>query len=329
MNSEIDVTKRKLKRLYFKGGNKNIEIPNWGYFFIELGELISQLVADDFRSIIALAVPARNFSSSLISFGNIVRKLQSSQNNDYLKYAEYLKTLPPGTPILLRSEVGKKFKGLLNGYVAFDNTLHFAVQYEQSATRYIKIDESMRIEVLNTDVNLKKTQKGRTLASETDFCVAILGSKCASLLVTESKLETVIIGPKKSVEAEVTTQEFLTHGGQTGTLQEILRVREFQNENKSSRSRIISDKARAVTTHSGILDPPLVIFDGAQGFLKWRSYWTASNWVIVLDQTEYQFEAAVEQVKREFHYRKDNCGLEITSLDIPAGIEAMSFGVGR
>jgi hypothetical protein len=328
MNSKIDAKKREITELFYEHNGKNTQLSSWGEYFIKLGESTRQLVADKSRIVIALAVPTRVFSSTLISFGYIVRRLQFSKDDNYYKHAEYLKSLPPGTPVLLRSVDGKKYKGELGEHRNFNDTLYFEIKYEQSSTRYVRIEESKRIEILDTEVVLPRTQKGREIALESDFCTAIIGPKCASSLISESNLEAVIIGPKKAIEDEATAQEFSVRGEQTGTLQEILRVKEFQNNTKSYRSRTISDRIRATGVHSGISDPPLVIFDGAQGFLKWRSYWKKSSWIVILDRTEYQFDAAINQINREYiMHRKGDNGLEMSDLHIPLGIEMTAFEV--
>lgn len=326
MNGEIDMLGKKFTELYYRQEDKNIQLPDWGYFFIELGVFSSHFIQGNSRLIIALTVPIRSFCSPLITYGYVCNKWQNFPKKNYLEYAEYLKTLPLGTPILLHSEVGRNFKGLLKGYKVIDNILYFAVEYEQSSTRYVKINESRRIEVIQSNVVLPKNQKGRAESPTSDFCLAILGSEYTPLQYIESNLEAVIIGPKNKIEAEVMNQEFTVSRGQVGTLQDILRIKEFQSDTKFYRSRIISDRIKLTKIQSGVEDSPLVVFDGAQGFLKWRNYWRESAWVVVLERTEYQFDSAVEQINREFTLRgKENNYIELVNLEVPVGIELMIF----
>ena len=63
--------------------------------------------------------------------------------------------------------------------------------------------------------------------------------------------------------------------GDIGTLQDILRTREFQNSKSPYRSIVISDRIKFVPVHSNINDPPLAIFDGCQSYLKWREFLVA------------------------------------------------------
>jgi len=328
MNSKNGVIKNDFVELLFKHNNKTIQLANWCDFFIELGGLTSRFVTNDSKFITALAVPTRSFSSTLISFGYIIKRIKAHQDDDFYAYAEYLKTLPLGTPVLVRSAVGKKFKGLLHEHVTYNDKLQFGIKVERSSIRYIKAEESKRIEIIDSDVDLPKTQKGRAIIPETDFCAAILGKECASSLISKTNLEIVIIGPKKLVRNEVIDQEFLTRQGQAGVLQEILRVKEFQSHTKSYRTRIISDRNKAKKVHSSISDPSLVIFDGAQGFLKWRGYWKKSNWIVILDRTEYQFDPGLEQINKEYILNRKNDYIpELVNFEIPSGIEMMVFEV--
>ena len=45
---------------------------------------------------------------------------------------------------------------------------------------------------------------------------------------------------------------------------------------------------------------PLVVFDGAGGFLKWRDKWAHCNWIVILDRTEPRFTEAVQVVNEKY-----------------------------
>lgn len=324
------VTNKKLINFLYKNDIGFSPLPTWTNFYIELGEHISRLVSDDTRWIVALAVPTRTFCASLISFGFIASRASLIISKNHTAHAEYLKSLSKGTPVVLRSQSGKDFKGIYMGFIAGDQ-LYFGVQYEKnnSSTIYISVEKSKRIEVLNDECyKLPRTQKGRTASDSSQFCEAILGDKCSHSFISTSYLESVIIGPKNLLRKEISEQIFATQNNQTGTLQEIIRVKEFQSNTMAYRSRIISDRIRATPVHSKISDPPLTIFDGSQSFLKWRSFWKGSNWVVVLEKAEYQFYPATEQIKREYALNStNNTPAEFTTSEIPPGIEMTVFEV--
>lgn len=324
------VTNKKIINFLYKNDIGFSSLPTWTKFYIELGEYISCLVSDDTCWIVALAVPTRTFCASLISFGFISSRASLIISKNHTAHAEYLKSLPNGTPVVLRSQSGKDLKGILKGFFAGDQP-YFGVQYEKnnSSTKFISVEESKRIEVLNDECyKLPRTQKGRSASDSSHFCEAILGAECSHSFISISNLESVIIGPKNLLKKEISEQIFATQNYQTGTLQEIIRAKEFQNNTMAYRSRIISDRIRATPVHSRISDPPLTLFDGSQSFLKWRSFWKRSNWVVVLEKPEYQFYPATEQIKREYALNStNNTPTEFTTSEIPPGIEMTVFEV--
>jgi len=325
---EKNIDQTNLIKLYYKSNNKLLKLLTWCDFFTQTGKMISDEVDENSKFIFALALPTRSFASGLISLGYIISRIQLNHNVNNYSYTEYLITLPKNTPIILRSADGKKYKGLLLSSCWRNGTGYFELALGKSSFRYIKFEEANRIEVTDSKVNLPNIQKGRPINPESDFCVDLIGKEFISDLTSESTFELAIIGPKNLIRQEVTCQEFSTLKGYGGNLQEILRIKEFQSIAKAYRSRIVSDRIKAVKIHSNIKDPPVVIFDGAQGFLKWRTYWKQSNWIIILDRTEYQFQVAVEQINREYSLqRTENIEIDPLKSNIPIGVEMMAYKV--
>lgn len=64
-----------------------------------------------------------------------------------------------------------------------------------------------------------------------------------------------------------------------GTLQEVLRVREFSSANQSYRSQVFSVNNRKLPGTAGRMKPAFAVFDGATGFLKWREKFRNSDWI--------------------------------------------------
>ena len=150
---------------------------------------------------------------------------------------------------------------------------------------------------------------------------------CADNLSLSTNFEEVIIGPKSILRKEITEEIFATRNGVKGTLQEILRTKNFQNTTAAYRSIIVSDRIKFEPDHSKLQDPPLAIFDGSQGYLKWRNFWKKSSWIVILDRTENQFESAVEQITKEYIQIRVERKSEIRLGNIPKGIEVMVFQV--
>ena len=43
-----------------------------------------------------------------------------------------------------------------------------------------------------------------------------------------------------------------------------------------------------------------MIFESGSGFLKWRDAWRHSDWVVLFDQTEAEFDVAVQAFNEEY-----------------------------
>lgn len=328
----VMVVNKQLKGLLYKDNDSYYPLPHWGMFYIDLGQTISQFISCNTRLVIALSVPTRTYCASLISLGFIAWKASNIDEADYLLHAEYLKSLPGGTPVRFRSQSRKKFNGIYQGCFKRGNQIGFLVKTDKEyATEwFIRIEDSKKIEVLDKEkTELPPTQKGRSITPSSQFCSKLLGSHCANRFITLTNLEEVIIGPKNILRKEITDGLFATRGKIVGTLQEILKIREFQSSTASYRSIIISDRIKFNPEHSTIADPPLTIFDNCQGFLKWRNYWRGSSWVVVFDRTEYQFDSAIEQLNKEYIQNRVDKPTKITLSNIPAGIEVMIFKVSQ
>ena len=304
-------------------------LPEWGNFFISLGNTISQIVECDTQFIVALSVPSRTFCTTLISLGYIANRVTSASYADYSSHANFLKSLPQKTPVILRIEIGKKFKGLLVKYCQRGGQNGFIVKTDErnSTEWFIREEDSKKIDPLNIaeEFKLPDSQKGRPISTRSKFSTTLLGNSGADNLISSTVFEEVIIGPKSLLKNEITEETFSTSNGVQGTLQEILRTKNFQTPTAAYRTIIVSDRIRFEPDHSRIQDPPLAVFDGTQGYLKWRNFWKKSNWVVVLDRTENQFEPAIEQLTKDYVQNRIDKDVELDIDHIPDGIEIMAF----
>lgn len=318
-----------LQGIKYNQNGSLLPLPEWGKFFIALGHNISQIVGSDARFIVALSIPSRTFCTAFISLGYIAHRITSASQTDYSSHANFLKSLPQKTPVILRIEVGKKFKGLLLGYCQRGDQKGFIIKTDKknSTEYFIREEDSKKIETLNIqeEFKLPDSQKGRDISPRSQFSSILLGNSGADNLISSTVFEEVIIGPKSLLRNEITGEIFSTRNGVQGTLQEILRTKNFQNTTSAYRTIIVSDRIRFEPDHSRIQDPHLAVFDGTQGYLKWRNFWKKSNWIVVLDRTENQFEPAVEQLTKEFVQNRIDKHVEINIGHIPNGIEAMAF----
>src|SRR5207249_2823738 len=77
----------------------------------------------------------------------------------------------------------------------------------------------------------------------------------------------------------------LTAPGQTlakGSLRNLLRPRTLLGDDECYRIDVVSDLRGDISAETSLI-PPLVVFDGARGYLRHRTRWRKSSWIIVFD----------------------------------------------
>lgn len=329
MNNWTNNNRESFPELFIKSNEKLFPLGRWGLFFQHLGYFLNSLTFNQGqRAIIALAIPTRLFAVSLTAFGYISSRIVNPPEDDCQNHVNYLKSLEIDTPVRIRLSNGRAKKGHYIGYKERGGILYFDIRDVKSRITSIKASESRKIDIAENDVMLTKTQIGRKLTQATPFALDFLGKDYTSRLITESSLDLVFIGPRERIRREITGQPFFSNRNNQGTLQEIIRTAEFQGSINSYRSIALSGRNNAKSIHANIPDPPFVFFDGAQGYLKWRSYWKSSNWLVFLDRTETQFVPAVEQINRDYsQWNKSIVDLSSLQHFIPPGIEAIGFEV--
>lgn len=314
--------------IYYQSVQRYLVIPSWARFFITLGFHIARFESLETNLVLSISVPSLSYVAPLVSLGFIVARSQLV-SQDYSQDVEILKNLPEGTPVFLRSKDNRKYSGVLLGYRSFCGDDYFVVQTDQknATQRHVKFQDAGNIQIRETESSsLPSSQKGREMPKAKPLLGSILGSEIAPTFVGFSRLEVLFVGEKRKLQEEVTTQKFACKDKKAGVLQDILRVKQFQGKSHAYRSFILSNRAKQRRVQSVVGDPPLVIFDGSSGYLKWNHQWNNSNKVIILSRTDTHYEPAIEQLIG--NYIKRSSGNNIPKIpigEIPAGIEAMMF----
>lgn len=303
-------------------------VPSWARFFISLGYYIAGFNSIQTNLVLSISAPSLAFIAPLVSLGYIVARSQLD-SQDYSQNVEILKKLPEGTPVYLRSKENKKFSGIFLGCKSVSGDNFFIVQTDDKykTQRHVKFQDAGNIQIRESEtISLPSTQKGREMPNANPLLNSIIGNETATKFVGFSRLELVFVGEKRKLQDEVTTQKFASKDKKAGILQDILRVKQFQGKSHAYRSFIISSRAKPKRVKAIIGNPPLVIFDGSLGYLKWNHQWNNSNKVIVLSRTDSQYEPAIEQLIGHYIKRSSRKNIpEIPIGELPAGIEAMMF----
>jgi hypothetical protein len=338
MQSETEIN---TLNLFYESNGEWLSLPGWGQFFLKLGEITAASLSDaGSRRITGIAVPTRNFAAALVSAGIVSKRSALAINGpNSEEHFRLLWRLPIGTHVtLLCQDKGENIRcrGILNsfGVHEVDGSPRIGVQVHRrdagGATHFVSARDSLRIELLSKQPReLPGRQAGRRIAPISAFARHFFNGRQADSIPLHSCLECVLVGRKSLLREEITDTRFAANSGddrfEQGTLQDVLRLGEFMSEGKTFRSDVVSASGRSGVALADSGEPPIIVFDGSAGFLKFRDHWRNASWIVILDRTELGFEQAADLFNQEFLKARPNVTDQFGTLNIPAGVELLSY----
>lgn len=320
-------------------------LPKWATFFIDLGNFVGQSHCDlGEKLVVGLTLPSRSFASGFAAVGTVIGSLRGyTETRTDEEYFEYLCSLPKNTPIKHR-DINRKgrsrlFDGIILGTQEMSGQKMLKIQREKASmidstatglTCYIQLNRCRDISIPSAEDGisidrLPTSQKGTRMASTSRFLRAIIGDGLIASFESESAITSLIVGATTVLDTELTEQRFFTDGGVEGTLSELLRVKRLLPPGSPYRSNIFATNSRRPPRYNDDLVPSVVIFDGAQGFLKWRDRFPLSHWLVLLDSTSPNFESGRNELNNRYLQRSET----EPSLDsfpvLPDGVEMIVF----
>src|SRR5262249_32760029 len=127
----------------------------------------------------------------------------------------------------------------------------------------------------------------RALVKDPFFLACAFPGIDVTSLSSSTRLDCVIVGVHRILEAELTAREFASGDGvtvQRGNLQGIVRARDVEGTNHAYRSALVPATSEELAVPIAASIPKVAIFDGAHAFNNWRSRWRRSNWLVLLDR---------------------------------------------
>lgn len=321
-----------LNSLVFRSGDDWIAFPDWALFYIELGVALSHYEDEGKRFVAAVSVPIRSFAASLVSSGVVLPRipLQSAGNDSHVAKLE---SLSEGAPVLFRTG-NRQYRGVFKGCVCSDGKKYFLIRYNKITERAIPIESANKIEILNKEeVFIPKVQSGKELAPPSRLLEKLLAKELLYKFSVESKLECIILGQINTLQQELCNY---TIGYQVskecveeGKIQDLVRAKgtQYQTASMTHRTFVLASSGKYSSQSISKLSNYVTVFDNALGFIKWRSYFRKSNWVVVLDKTDRNYELAIKELNEEYvQYRVDQ-RTKISFPTPPSGIELMFYEV--
>lgn len=302
--------------LYFAdASNKWIPLPEWGAFFINLGDWVAQAQTKKNRLVLGLAIPIRNYAAALAALGVVLTRIDIPiRSIDINRHFQQLSSLPIGTAVNYQYK-GKKLKGIYQGVTESYGEQRLRIQTENkkdgALTRCILKEDSLNVKIATKqNTNLPKRQTGRYILNNKDFIEAVTGKKNLQYFLNNYYTHYSIIGRINLLKQEIMEAKFgrylSKYKFKEGNLQDILRVRNFfTTEGQPYCGEVLSAQGNTPPQTTDELAPHVVIFDGATGFIKWRDYYRNSHWIVLLERTDLRFQEAVEIINQEYINRVD------------------------
>ncbi len=297
------------KRLYYKRQGNWIPLPRWGQFFLNLGYTLTMRDNPENRVIAGLALPTRAYAASLTAVGVVDGKLshQARVVDCYNRFQE-LCTLNKGTSLLYHRE-NRRVKVFYDGMKDIEGErkiLLRAEKQEGGLTYAIGQKFALQVEFPNKEfTSLPKHSNElthRLYRTTPPFLSNFLDNETATAIVLQSHLDCIIIGSIGRLDQEINCRSFATQNTkgdfECGTLQEVIRARRFSSNSDTYRSDVYFTHSKEQPRIQYEM-PNVVIFDGAMSYLKWRTFWSHPHCIILFDQTEPGFDAAIQIFNEE------------------------------
>ncbi len=324
---------QRLANLHAREGEGWVPLPQWAQFYLELGTIAGLRPLDNGRLIMALAVPSRAYVAALIAAGCVLARavLHHDPSATRAQHIARMQQWKPGKPVVVREEK-RRLKGIYQGILRSNGNLYFKVQTDSrhGTVRHYPEDRAHQIEPLEVEqYTLPEQQKGRT-RQETVSLVAALLANTVDAFTIQSCYDCFVIGQVSAIKEELESAHLGILTGKReykeGMLLDILRPKRLLASGTAYRSQVLPSRNERTDTLAQAKAPHMVIFDGSLSYLNRRQAARGNHAVIVLDQTEPQFEAASEQVNQEY-YRRLNREPGVNLPVVPAGVEVMLYEV--
>ena len=316
---------------YFSNENW-LPFPNWARYFLELGASLSCYESEGSKFVAAITIPVRAFASSLIASGIIIPRIGLPTHN-LQSHISKIESFPIGTPVSFRTN-NRRYDGYYRGTTNVFGKSYFKINYQQGGDIFIAFENSYKIELSEKQISgLPNIQSGRQLQPPSPLIKHVFEPNFLNKFLTESKIECLILGQQKAFQQELCNFQIGYQLGEervaSGRIIDFVRVRgnQFQPSNLSYRSYVLPSSGHYNQQFTSKLNNYVTIFDNPLGFIKWRNNFKNSNWFVVLDKTDRNFDLAINEINEEYIQNRLEKPIKVPLPNPPAGVDLMFFEV--
>lgn len=306
-------------------------LPAWASFWMDLGRAVGSWERPGHRLVVGVALPTRAYAASLIAAGIVEARSKVDSGANAARHFKVLAEQQVNTPVRFR-EKDRVLNGLLAGVQTIEGEPRIGVCVSNrsggSLTHWVREADVLRISLHTGEIKrLPKLQTGRRVI-RSSFVRGFIPPERLLDFASRSDLECVIVGHVGVLRKEVEETPFVAQVGsqlESGTLQELLRVRKFQSADAPFRTHVLRAGGGKPDALPPGISPRVTLFDGSDAFLKWHEYWRHTHWVVLLDQGEAMLREAASVLYDDFVQRRvGEPSLKLSSRP-PLGVEMMVF----
>lgn len=279
---------------------------------IDIGSALHDCPKTEDRISTTLLLPNRGFAAAFISLGNVLAQSVPSPSKADLEqhFADLLSLAEAhrSTTSLVYFLEGRAMRGVFDGIYNEDGVSFIRVRVERhfahrtSGSTYV-IGKSKAIDLHidpDGDGTLGKHIYSRATVQNAAFVEGLYTSSEANLIHISSVPTIILFSRVNSMHAEVCEERFVRKTNATkageGFLNEVLKIDRFTSASTRPRMRLIATASEETVLTQAVRDSNLVIFDGADTYLKWHHHFSKSDIVTLLSPTDSQIDDAVANV---------------------------------
>lgn len=296
------------QKLGYKTGKRSVQhLPEWAQYLVRLGRHAVDHDVPNRRLVVGVTVPTRAFAAAFAALGVADAAYQDPEKRDPRQNFERIAGLPAGTPIRFRR--GRfLYSGQLLGTEVVGGVEHLT--YHDGTKCYLPWDRCGSVEPLDP---AEQFVRRRQLAPNARFVEAALEVDPLAHASTTC-LDCLVVGVKDALRTDIVDEQFTVTTDDdievTGVLNDLLRCDAFElNANDHDRTAVVSGFLDEVPERLQRERPPVVVFDGPQGYLRLRSHWRRSPWIVLLDRTAPAFASAGDCFNQELALSVDDADL--------------------
>jgi hypothetical protein len=309
-----------LSVMQYQQTNKWFSIPDWACELVTLG---FEFAVESYQSqrILALVVPTREMAAAFFGVGLVLGRIfgDTDGKNDFeafwqLEESTSVKLIIGGVHTGVIQSKTFNASGIREVRVKIDK------KRDGSGTE-LRINEKMKFDFSLPESRVR-LRKDASISTEKTSFFEHIAHLLKPTFVPSSKLDCLFVGEKNTLKlaAELvvrvsdTSNSFLM-----GCLLDVLRPKSVVDVGTVYRCNFLS--SRSNDDFEVMNELTSIIFDGSTEFLHCVDQFPKHNWVVILEQSDSQFQAAVDRLNSDFIRRSEDWK-PVTQIQ---GVEMLSF----